>query len=155
MMLLNYDFSQRVIITPDDYQWIFSPWPWVERMMLDRIGRKQVRATLLVKLRQMSADARQPLSLYTQKAANWHGQPQRQVFALFSGTSETVLLQKLAPGARMLAEQRSTTYPSQIRVKRRFLVLLAYLQNRDELSAMLFSKAFVGSRSYAYLGRMR
>lgn len=123
--------------------------------MLDRIGRKQVRATLLVKLRQMSADARQPLSLYTQKAANWHGQPQRQVFALFSGTSETVLLQKLAPGARMLAEQRSTTYPSQIRVKRRFLVLLAYLQNRDELSAMLFSKAFVGSRSYAYLGRMR
>lgn len=56
---------------------------------------------------------------------------------------------------RMLAEQRSTTYPSQIRVKRRFLVLLAYLQNRDELSAMLFSKAFVGSRSYAYLGRMR
>lgn len=69
--------------------------------MLDRIGREQVRATLLVRLRQMSADARQPVRLYTQKAANWHGQPQRQVFALFSGTSETVLLQKLVPGARI------------------------------------------------------
>jgi monoamine oxidase len=50
---------------------------------------------------------------------------------------------------------RSMTYPSQIRAKRRFLVLLAYRQNRDGLSAKLFSKAFAGSSSYAYLGRMR
>jgi monoamine oxidase len=39
--------------------------------------------------------------------------------------------------------------------KTAILVLLAYRQNRDGLSAKLFSKAFAGSRSYAYLGRMR
>lgn len=160
MMLLNSDFSQRAIVTPDDYQWIPSPQPGVERVMLDRIGREQARATSLVryapgskfpahshpggeeilvldgiftengvdypagwylrspdgsshqpssrdgttifvKLRQMSADERQPVRINTQEAANWHGQPQRQVCPLFSGTSETVLLQKLAPGERI------------------------------------------------------
>ena len=49
----------------------------------------------------MSADERQPVRINTQEAANWHGQPQRQVCPLFSGTSETVLLQKLAPGERI------------------------------------------------------
>ncbi|ELN2578900.1 cupin domain-containing protein [Enterobacter kobei] len=160
MMLLNSDFSQRAIVTPDDYQWIPSPQPGVERVMLDRIGREQARATSLVwyapgsefpahshpggeeilvldgiftengvdypagwylrspdgsshqpssrdgttifvKLRQMSADERQPVRINTQEAANWHGQPQRQVCPLFSGASETVQLQKLAPGERI------------------------------------------------------
>ncbi|OEG97856.1 anti-sigma factor [Enterobacter kobei] len=159
-MLLNSDFSQRAIVTPDDYQWIPSPQPGVERVMLDRIGREQARATSLVwyapgsefpahshpggeeilvldgiftengvdypagwylrspdgsshqpssrdgttifvKLRQMSADERQPVRINTQEAANWHGQPQRQVCPLFSGASETVQLQKLAPGERI------------------------------------------------------
>ena len=49
MMLLNADFSQRAIITPDDYRWISSPQPGVERVMLDRIGREQARATSLVR----------------------------------------------------------------------------------------------------------
>ncbi|HCM9552969.1 TPA: cupin domain-containing protein [Enterobacter kobei] len=160
MMLLNSDFSQRAIVTPDDYQWIPSPQPGVERLMLDRIGREQARATSLVryapgskfpahshpggeeilvldgiftengvdypagwylrspdgsshqpssrdgttifvKLRQMSADERQPVRINTQEAAHWHGQPQRQVCPLFSGASETVQLQKLAPGERI------------------------------------------------------
>jgi len=160
MILLNSDFSQRAIVTPDDYQWIPSPQPGGERLMLDRIGREQARATSLVryapgskfpahshpggeeilvldgiftengvdypagwylrspdgsshqpssrdgttifvKLRQMSADERQPGRINTQEAANWHGQPQRQVCPLFSGASETVQLQKLAPGERI------------------------------------------------------
>ncbi|OUS64080.1 anti-sigma factor [Enterobacter kobei] len=159
-MLLNSDFSQRAIVTPDDYQWIPSPQPGVERLMLDRIGLEQARATSLVryapgskfpahshpggeeilvldgiftengvdypagwylrspdgsshqpssrdgttifvKLRQMSAGERQPVRINTQEAANWHGQPQRQVCPLFSGASETVQLQKLAPGERI------------------------------------------------------
>ncbi|CAM6705648.1 cupin domain-containing protein [Enterobacter kobei] len=57
--------------------------------------------TIFVKLRQMSADERQPVRINTQEAANWHGQPQRQVCPLFSGASETVQLQKLAPGERI------------------------------------------------------
>ncbi|STW22408.1 ChrR Cupin-like domain [Klebsiella variicola] len=56
---------------------------------------------IFVKLRQMSADERHPVRINTQEAANWHGQPQRQVCPLFSGTSETVLLQKIAPGERI------------------------------------------------------
>ncbi|CAH3693667.1 hypothetical protein L383_01282 [Enterobacter sp. MGH 37] len=57
--------------------------------------------TIFVKLRQMSADERQPVRINTQEAANWHGQPQRQVCPLFSGASEIVQLQKLAPGERI------------------------------------------------------
>ncbi|WP_431835395.1 cupin domain-containing protein [Enterobacter ludwigii] len=49
MMLLNSDFSQRAIINPDDYRWVPSPQPGVERVMLDRIGREQARATSLVR----------------------------------------------------------------------------------------------------------
>lgn len=49
MMLINSDFSQRTIITPDDYQWVTSPQPGVERVMLDRIGGEQARATSLVR----------------------------------------------------------------------------------------------------------
>ncbi|EQB8571628.1 cupin domain-containing protein [Escherichia coli] len=49
MMLLNSDFSQRAVMTPDRYQWVASPQPGVERVMLDRIGREQARATSLVR----------------------------------------------------------------------------------------------------------
>ncbi len=48
-MKLNADFSQRVVIRPEDYQWVSSPAPGVERMMLDRIGDEVARATSLVR----------------------------------------------------------------------------------------------------------
>lgn len=48
-MRLNADFSERVVIRPDDYQWVASPMPGVERMMLDRIGDEVARATSLVR----------------------------------------------------------------------------------------------------------
>lgn len=47
-MRLHADFSERVVITPDDYRWVASPTPGVERMMLDRIGDEVARATSLV-----------------------------------------------------------------------------------------------------------
>lgn len=52
---INANFSQRVVITPDDYQWVTSPMPGVERMMLDRIGDEVARATTLVKYAPFSA----------------------------------------------------------------------------------------------------
>ena len=48
-MRLNDDFSQRVVIRPNDYEWVDSPMPGVERMMLDRIGDEVARATSLVR----------------------------------------------------------------------------------------------------------
>jgi anti-sigma factor ChrR (cupin superfamily) len=48
-MRLNADFSERVVIKPDDYEWVDSPMPGVERMMLDRIGDEVARATSLVR----------------------------------------------------------------------------------------------------------
>jgi anti-sigma factor ChrR (cupin superfamily) len=48
-MRLNDDFSQRVVVRPDDYRWVDSPMPGVERMMLDRIGDEVARATSLVR----------------------------------------------------------------------------------------------------------
>jgi anti-sigma factor ChrR (cupin superfamily) len=48
-MRLNADFSARVVIRPVDYQWVNSPMPGVERMMLDRIGDEVARATSLVR----------------------------------------------------------------------------------------------------------
>jgi anti-sigma factor ChrR (cupin superfamily) len=48
-LLINSDFSQRVVIRPQDYQWVDSPMPGVERMMLDRIGDEVARATSLVR----------------------------------------------------------------------------------------------------------
>lgn len=47
--LLNADFEQRVVIRPKDYQWVPSPMPGVERMMLDRIGDEVARATSIVR----------------------------------------------------------------------------------------------------------
>ncbi|MFI2811371.1 cupin domain-containing protein [Microbulbifer sp. JSM ZJ756] len=48
-MKLNADFSQRVVIKPEDYQWAPSPAAGVERMMLDRVGDEVARATSLVR----------------------------------------------------------------------------------------------------------
>lgn len=48
-MRLNADFSQRVVIRPEDYDWVKSPAPGVERMMLDRIGDEVARATTIVR----------------------------------------------------------------------------------------------------------
>lgn len=48
-MRLNADFATRVVILPDDYDWVDSPMPGVERMMLDRIGDEVARATSLVR----------------------------------------------------------------------------------------------------------
>ena len=54
-MRLNADFSKRVVIRPDDYEWVASPMPGVERMMLDRIGDEVARATSLVRYAPNSA----------------------------------------------------------------------------------------------------
>lgn len=46
---INADFQQRIVIKPNDYQWVQSPMKGVERMMLDRIGDEVARATSLVR----------------------------------------------------------------------------------------------------------
>jgi anti-sigma factor ChrR (cupin superfamily) len=48
-MRINADFRQKVVLRPDDYQWVASPSPGVERMMLDRIGKESGHATSLVR----------------------------------------------------------------------------------------------------------
>ena len=48
-MRLNADFSKRVVIRPEDYDWVQSPANGVERMMLDRIGDEVARATTIVR----------------------------------------------------------------------------------------------------------
>ena len=45
---LNVDFTQRVVIRPNDHQWIASPSKGVERVLLDRQGAEVARATSLV-----------------------------------------------------------------------------------------------------------
>ncbi len=46
---INADFNQRIVIRPQDYTWVDSPMPGVERMMLDRIGGEIARATSIVR----------------------------------------------------------------------------------------------------------
>lgn len=46
---INADFSERAVTRPDDYQWVNSPMPGVERMTLDRVGDEVARATSLVR----------------------------------------------------------------------------------------------------------
>ena len=46
---LNADFTQRVVINPNEYVWEASPMPGVEPMKLDRIGDEIARATYLVR----------------------------------------------------------------------------------------------------------
>ena len=48
-MFIHADFSQPVIIKPEDYHWVKSPGGEVDRMMLDRIGDEKARASSLVK----------------------------------------------------------------------------------------------------------
>jgi len=48
-MLINADFSQPAIVTPSDYQWVESPQQGVQRVMLDRVGAEQARATSIVR----------------------------------------------------------------------------------------------------------
>ena len=48
-MKVNADFSERVVIRPEDYAWVSSPASGVERMMLDRIGDEVARATTIVR----------------------------------------------------------------------------------------------------------
>jgi len=46
--LINADFTKRIVIRPNDYRWMQSPMPGVERVMLDRIGDEVARATSIV-----------------------------------------------------------------------------------------------------------
>jgi anti-sigma factor ChrR (cupin superfamily) len=48
-MKLNADFTQRVVIRPEDHDWVDSPASGVQRMMLDRIGDEVARATTIVR----------------------------------------------------------------------------------------------------------
>ena len=48
-MHLNADFDQRIVIRPEDREWVASPAGGVERCMLDRIGEEVARATSLVR----------------------------------------------------------------------------------------------------------
>lgn len=48
-MRVNDDFGLRVVVYPDQYQWVASPMPGVHRMMLDRIGDEIARATTIVR----------------------------------------------------------------------------------------------------------
>ncbi|MFD0982693.1 cupin domain-containing protein [Tropicimonas aquimaris] len=48
-MSLNADFTQDVIVRPEDNRWVASPMPGVDRMMLDRIGDEVARATTIVR----------------------------------------------------------------------------------------------------------
>jgi anti-sigma factor ChrR (cupin superfamily) len=54
-MRLNADFSKRVVIRPEEYDWVASPASGVERMMLDRIGEEVARATSIVRFAPNSA----------------------------------------------------------------------------------------------------
>jgi quercetin dioxygenase-like cupin family protein len=48
-MLINADFSQFVVLKPDQQDWVASPMPGVERKMLDRVGGEVARATSIVR----------------------------------------------------------------------------------------------------------
>lgn len=47
-MRIHADFTKAVIITPNDYHWVKSPNGEVKRMMFERIGEEQARATSIV-----------------------------------------------------------------------------------------------------------
>lgn len=48
-MLINADFSQRIVSHQADRDWVASPMAGVERQMLDRIGEEVARATSIVR----------------------------------------------------------------------------------------------------------
>jgi anti-sigma factor ChrR (cupin superfamily) len=49
LMKVNADFSQRVVVRPNDEQWTQSPQESVDRLYLDRIGGEVARATSFVR----------------------------------------------------------------------------------------------------------
>lgn len=48
-MLVNPDLSLRAAVEPQQYRWVDSPQPGVERVMLDRCGGEKARATSIVR----------------------------------------------------------------------------------------------------------
>lgn len=48
-MLLNEDYSQRIVLNHHDLDWVGSPRSGVERRMLDRIGDEVAKATSIVR----------------------------------------------------------------------------------------------------------
>jgi len=48
-MRINADFNARAVVDADAYEWIASPLPGVERVMLDRVGGEVARATSIVR----------------------------------------------------------------------------------------------------------
>lgn len=48
-MLINHNFTRRVTVAADDYHWVHSPQKGIDRVMLDRIGGEQARATSIVR----------------------------------------------------------------------------------------------------------
>lgn len=48
-MRVRADFSERAVVTPEHYEWVPSPAPGVDRMMLDRVGDEVARATSIVR----------------------------------------------------------------------------------------------------------
>ena len=48
-MQINCDFSQRVVVSPEQYHFVPSPMPGVSRVMLDRVGGEIARATSIVR----------------------------------------------------------------------------------------------------------
>ncbi|MEM6666773.1 MAG: cupin domain-containing protein [Pseudomonadota bacterium] len=48
-MRIHADFSKRAVVRPGDVEFVPSPLPGVERMMLDRIGDEMARATTIVR----------------------------------------------------------------------------------------------------------
>jgi anti-sigma factor ChrR (cupin superfamily) len=48
-MLIHHHFSQRAVVTPDQYHWVASPQVGVDRVMLDRVGAEKARATSVVR----------------------------------------------------------------------------------------------------------
>lgn len=71
-MLINADFSLNVIVTPDQQPWVPSPQSGVERVLLDRIGGEQARATSIVRYA--------PGSHFP-----WHGHPGGEEILVLSG----------------------------------------------------------------------
>lgn len=48
-MLVNHDLSLRALVTANEYEWVSSPQSGVHRVMLDRVGAEQARATSIVR----------------------------------------------------------------------------------------------------------
>lgn len=61
-MRIHADFTKAVIITPNDYHWVKSPNGEVKRMMFERIGEEQARATSIV---EFAAQYRNFLNIHT------------------------------------------------------------------------------------------